>query len=181
MTVWRVRKNRHQNRHKLAPYLAVTVMTVMTDFPGIGWQKIPGTTFSTRWQVESRDINSRIERGRKAIALARAKGLGTASWEKELARLEEELRQAQEAATRTRKLLETRGWCLWRCRALDDEVIVVLRDELVDGFPAGYPVYLEQELECLIEADDSALKLIHETKKLAGATITGVEKREKME
>jgi hypothetical protein len=131
--------------------------------------------------VKSHDIDLRIERGRRAIALARAKGLETSLWEKELARLEEELRQAQEAAARTRELLETRGWCLWRCRALDDEVIVVLRDELVGGFPAGYPTYLEQELECLIEADDSALKLIHEAKKAAGAMVTGVEKREKME
>jgi hypothetical protein len=131
--------------------------------------------------MRSRDISLRIERGRRAITLAKAKGLETASWEKELARLEEELRRAQEAATRTRKLLATRGWCLWRCRALDDEVIVVLRDELVDSFPTGYPTYLEQELECLIEADDSTLKLIHEAKKLAGATVTGVEKREKME
>jgi hypothetical protein len=129
--------------------------------------------------MRTRGTSLRIERGRRAIALARAKGLGTASWEKELARLEEELRRAQEAAARTRELLETRGWCLWRCRGLDDEVIVVLRDELVGGFPAGYPVYLEQELECLLEVDDSALKLIHEAKKLAGATITGVEKREK--
>jgi hypothetical protein len=131
--------------------------------------------------MKSHDINLRIERGKRAIALARAKGLATASWEKELARLEEELRQAQEAATRTRELLETRGWCLWRCRALDDEVIVVLRDELVDGFPAGYPTYLEQELECLLEVGDSALKLIREAKKLAGATVTGVAKRKGME
>jgi hypothetical protein len=131
--------------------------------------------------MKSHDINLRIERGRRAIALARAKGLETSPWEKELARLEEELRQAQEAAARTRELLETRGWCLWRCRALDDEVIVVLRDELVGGFPAGYPMYLEQELECLLEVDDSTLKLIHEAKKAAGATVTGVEKREKME
>lgn len=124
-----------------------------------------------RWQVKNRDTNSRIERGRRAIALARAKGLETSSWEKELAMLEE--------AAQTRELLETRGWCLWRCHALENEVIVVLRDELVDGFPAGYPTYLEQELECLLEVDDSTLKLIHEAKKLAGATVTGVEKQEK--
>lgn len=128
--------------------------------------------------MKSRDINSRIERGRKAIALARAKGLETSSWEKELAGLEEELRQAQEAA-RTRELLATTGWCLWQCRALEGEVIVVLRDELVDGFPTGYPTYLEQELDYLLEASDGTLKLVHEAKKLTGATVTGVEKREK--
>jgi hypothetical protein len=129
--------------------------------------------------MRSRDINLRIERGRRAVALARAKGLETASWEKELARLEEELLQAQEAATRTRELLETRGWCLWRCHALDDEVIVVLRDELVGGFPTSYPTYLEQELESLLEVDDSTLKLIHEAKKAAGATIVDIEERGK--
>jgi hypothetical protein len=129
--------------------------------------------------MRTRDISLRIERGRRAIALARAKGLETSPWEKELARLEEELRQAQEAAARTRELLETRGWCLWRCRALDDEVIVVLRDELVDDFPASYPTYLEQELECLLEVDDSTLKLIHEAKKAAGATVVDIEERRK--
>ncbi len=128
--------------------------------------------------MKSRDINSRIERGRRAIALARAKGMATDSWEEELAGLEEELRRAQEKAS-TSELLATRGWCLWRCRALGDEVVVVLRDELVGGFPAGYPTYLEQELEYLLEVDDSTLKLIHEAKKLAGATVTGVEKRER--
>jgi len=128
--------------------------------------------------MKSRDISSRIARGRKAIALARAKGLETSSWEKELARLEEELRQARETAS-VSELLATRGWCLWQCRALEGEVIVVLRDELVDGFPTGYPTYLEQELEYLLEASDSTLRLVHEAKKLAGATVTGVEKREK--
>jgi hypothetical protein len=131
-----------------------------------------------RWQVKSRDISSRIERGRRAIALARAKGMATDSWEEELAGLEEELRRAQERAS-SNELLATRGWCLWRCRALGDEVIVVLRDELVDGFPAGYPTYLEQELDYLLEVGDGTLRLVHEAKKLAGATVTGVEKRDR--
>jgi len=34
------------------------------------------------------DIGSRIERGKKAIELAREQGMDTASWEKELAGLE---------------------------------------------------------------------------------------------
>jgi len=125
------------------------------------------------------DIEQRIARGRTAIALAKEKGLDTASWEREVAKLEKELKEAQEVAAQTRKLLETRGWCLWRCRGLNNEVIVVLRDELITGFTAGYPTYLEQELEFLLEADDSTVKLIHEAKKIAGATIVDIEERKK--
>lgn len=122
------------------------------------------------------DIEQRIARGRTAIALAKEKGLDTTSWEREVTKLEKKLKQAQEVAAQTRKLLETRGWCLWRCRALDDEVMVVLRDELVTSFPSGYPTYLEQELDDLLGVNDSTLRLIHEAKKLAGARIVDVER-----
>lgn len=51
------------------------------------------------------------------------------------------------------------------------EVIAVTRDELVEGVPVGYPVYTKQELELLLEADDAAVRLVHEAKKLAGARV----------
>ena len=119
----------------------------------------------------SLDIEQRIKGGRRAIALARERGLDASSWEEELARLEEELRRAQEVAAQTRELLETRGWCLWQCRALDNEVIVVAKDEFISGFPDDYPVYTEQELASVTEFDSHMLKLVHEAKKLAGARI----------
>ena len=78
---------------------------------------------------------------------------------------------AEVVAERTEELLMTRGWCLWRCRVLSGEVIALIRDELVEGVPVGYPVYTKQELELLLEADDAAVQLAHKAKKLAGARV----------
>jgi hypothetical protein len=71
----------------------------------------------------------------------------------------------------TKRLLESQGWCLWRCSTLGDAVIVVVRDELMTGYPAGYPVYLAQELDELGGAGADTMRRIHEAKKLAGAVI----------
>jgi hypothetical protein len=118
------------------------------------------------------DMRSRIERGKKAIELAREQGMDTASWEKELAGLEA-LAQAEDVARRTSELLDKQGWCLWKCSALDDDIIMVCRDEADGGYPTGYPIYLEGELEVLCQGDigDGTLRLVHEAKKLAGARV----------
>ena len=131
----------------------------------------------TRWHVSIQSIEQRIERGRKALALAKERGLDVTSWEEELARLQQAIDQAHEVACRTHELLAARGWCLWQCRALDDEVIAVARDGLAAGLPGGYPVFTEQELRQLIETNSSTLKLVHQAKKLAGVKVVAVEKR----
>lgn len=84
------------------------------------------------------------------------------------------LAQAEEVAWCTRELLATRGWCLWKCSTLGDEVIAVIREDLIEGVPQGYPVYTELELEelCQDNVNDATLRLIHEAKKLARAKVT---------
>ena len=83
---------------------------------------------------------------------------------------------AEEVAAETQRLLEDPGWCLWRCSALGGEVIVVVRDELVTGYPAGYPVYTDQELIELARegVGVEAIRLAHEAKKSLGAKIQEV-------
>jgi hypothetical protein len=118
------------------------------------------------------NLNERIERGKKAIALAKKKGLDTFRWEKEIVKLE--LARAQEVARRTCELLDNRGWCLWRCKNLNDDIVVVCRDEDSRGYPNGYPVYIEYELD-IVGRDDlnhDSLRLVHEAKKLTGARVT---------
>ena len=80
-------------------------------------------------------------------------------------------------ALRTRKFLDSRGWCLWKCSAFGGEVIVVVRDETVEGFPKGHPTYTEAELEKLMAGNirDSSLHLVHEAKKMGGAIIMDIE------
>lgn len=60
---------------------------------------------------------------------------------------------AEETAQRTRELLESRGWCLWKCSTLGGEVIAVMLNENAEGVPEGYPVYTEAELEELCRND----------------------------
>lgn len=80
---------------------------------------------------------------------------------------------AEEVAWRTRELLNSQGWCLWKCSTLGGEVIAVVRDELVKGVPEDYPVYTEAELEelCQDDVNEATIRLVHEAKKLASAKI----------
>jgi len=86
-----------------------------------------------------------------------------------------EPRPAEEVAAETHRLLEDPGWCLWRCSTLDNEVIVVVRDELVTGYPAGFPVYTSQELVELAKAGGEFIRVAHEAKKTLGAKVAAVE------
>ena len=114
-------------------------------------------------------IKQRIDRGKKAVALAREKGLDSILWQQDLHRLE----QAREVARRTRQFIAIRGWCLWQCQALNNEIIVVARNDKVNGIPKDYPVYTEAELNklCAGKATPEAIRLVHQAKKLTGAKI----------
>jgi len=81
----------------------------------------------------------------------------------------------EEVAAETHRQLEDPGWCLWRCSTLDDEVIVVVRDELVTGYPPGFPVYTAQELFECTKAGGEFIRVAHEAKKTLGAKVAAVE------
>ena len=81
----------------------------------------------------------------------------------------------EEVGARTSELLGERGWCLWQCRLLDGDVIVVVDETVVRDVPPGYPVYLLTELYQLEKADDSTTRLVHEAKKLGSAVVIRVE------
>jgi len=97
--------------------------------------------------------------------------------EKEMPTFSPQINQAREVAQRTEELLATKGWCLWKCSVLNGDIIMVARDELATGYPEGYPVYTEAELEELFRdgVSQATLRLVHEAKKLAGAIVVGVE------
>lgn len=107
---------------------------------------------------------------RKAIALGKERGIQTAAWEQKL----EQLLQAQEVAKRTKQLLATQGWCLWACNTLNKDIIVVTRNELIDGYPQRYSVYTQAELELLSNTGAATKLLVHEAKKITRAILVGV-------
>jgi len=123
-------------------------------------------------------LNQRIRNGEKAIAFAKQYGRSTEEWEKMLVGLR--WAYSQEVAQRTRELLDTRGWCIWQCHSLNEEKVVIIRHEDITGYPAGYAVYTELELFRFSELENASnLRLIHEAKKLAGATVMSVELNKK--
>ena len=88
------------------------------------------------------------------------------------------LAQAEAVAEHTRELLTTRGWCLWKCSSLGRDTIVVVRNESVIGYPEGYPVYTEAELEelCQDGVSEATIRLVHEAKKHGGHVINSERK-----
>jgi hypothetical protein len=78
---------------------------------------------------------------------------------------------AEEVAAESSKLLEDQGWCTWRCERLGGDVIVVVIDELITGYPAGFPVYTLQELKDILQLDDPMLQMAHEAKKKLRARV----------
>ena len=74
---------------------------------------------------------------------------------------------------RTRILLDQFGWCLWKCTKLNDEIICIIRDDSVRGYPEKYPVFTDQELRQLNQ-NETPLEtwlLIIEAKKHAGKVL----------
>jgi hypothetical protein len=82
---------------------------------------------------------------------------------------------AELVACRTKELLRTDGWCLWKCGSLGGDVIAVVRDEGVEGVPEGYTTYTEAELAELFQRgiSQATLRLVHEAKKQTGAIVVG--------
>ena len=86
--------------------------------------------------------------------------------------------EAEKTACASRPLLESQGYCLWKCQVLRGETIAIINnhfDRLVELPRTRYPVYLLNELERMESLPDHTLRLIHLVKKLAGgATVTSV-------
>lgn len=80
----------------------------------------------------------------------------------------------EHTAEMTVEELDRRGWVLWQCRLLKDELIVVAIDETTKGYPSGYPVYTIEELRQILDMEDSTLRLVHEVKKQCCATVAAV-------
>jgi hypothetical protein len=85
--------------------------------------------------------------------------------------------EAEGVAQVTREKLSSQGYCLWTCRALRNETIVIVRDKTVGHYPDGYPVYTLEEIELLDDLDVKQMRLINHAKKL-GCTLISVERKE---
>lgn len=81
--------------------------------------------------------------------------------------LESDIVQARIVAEKTEAAFAERGWVMWKCSLFNGEKIVIIRDEMVKGYPDGYPVYTDSDLRRVTDLPDATVKLIHEAKKRA--------------
>jgi hypothetical protein len=74
-----------------------------------------------------------------------------------------------EVAERSEDLLERRGWVLWECNNLGPvpEIVCIVRDELVKGYPVGYPVYTQYELGKMADMTPEQMRFVHKAKKIS--------------
>ena len=79
----------------------------------------------------------------------------------------QDYQKAKEVADRTKHYFLTRGWVLWKCTKLNNEIIVVVRDYKVTGYPKGYPVFSDDEIRQLNQdgATPETWELVIEAKK----------------
>lgn len=47
----------------------------------------------------------------------------------------------------SQKQLDKKGWVMWRCTNFGDEHIIIVLDDMVTGYPKGYPVFTADEME----------------------------------
>jgi len=76
---------------------------------------------------------------------------------------------AARTASDTESILSARGWCLWRCESLGNDVIAIVRDDSIPDVYGMYVTYTQEELQCLFNerrpVDRATLRLIHEAKR----------------
>jgi hypothetical protein len=70
--------------------------------------------------------------------------------------------EADEVGKKSVKLLERRGWVVWKCHELNDDKITIVESRL-NSHPTKYPVYTLGELKVLCES--AGFKLVHEAVK----------------
>ena len=85
--------------------------------------------------------------------------------------------EAEQVAKDTLQHLADVGFCLWRCRNLKNQLIIIARPDCEVENKAGYPVYTLEELEMLDGSDEQHLRFINHAKKL-GCTLISVERKE---
>jgi hypothetical protein len=85
--------------------------------------------------------------------------------------------EAEQVAADTLQHLADVGFCLWRCRALKNQIIMIARPDCEVENRSGYPVYTLKEIEMLDGSGEQHLRFINHLKKL-GCTLISVERKE---
>lgn len=74
---------------------------------------------------------------------------------------------ARVLVNRSMEIIDRKGFVLWKCKNLNNDLIVIIKDKKTAGYPLGYPVYTLGELEELNDKPMATQRLIHAIK-LAG-------------
>ena len=85
-------------------------------------------------------------------------------------------KEAEQVAEDTLQHLADDGFCLWRCRALKNQIIMIVLSDCEVENRAGYPAYTLEELEMLDGSDEQHFRFINQAKKF-GCTLISVERK----
>ena len=73
--------------------------------------------------------------------------------------------EAIRVVERTREEIKKKGWCIWTCKNLDNDKIIVAADNYQFSMDVKYPVYTLSEIEDLAEKTEKYIRFIHTAKK----------------
>lgn len=76
-----------------------------------------------------------------------------------------DMESAKVVGAAIKERLETKGWCKVRATLLNNDIIVVIRDEEVTDYPKGFPVYTDDEMKEVAHLTLDTIKRIHFLKK----------------
>ena len=79
----------------------------------------------------------------------------------------EEEDAARDLIHKSLRIIEEKGFVLWKCRNLNNDLVVIIKDNKTLNYPRGYPVYTLKELKEISGMGDSTIKLIHRIKVVA--------------
>ena len=71
---------------------------------------------------------------------------------------------ARAVVSKTLELIKERGWAMWKCAALNNDRVIIVKDNRVRDYPSGYPVYTLDELDEIAGMAPGTLKLVHQVK-----------------
>jgi len=76
----------------------------------------------------------------------------------------EQIEVGREVIRKTLDSIEKKGWVMWKCAKLNNDLIVIVGEKNVKGYPSGYPIYTLKEIEMTAGMSPGTIKLIHAAK-----------------
>ncbi len=110
------------------------------------------------------DMAKRKPEGRAPCETAQAPALASPARDTVSEYSQAEQEAARDLVDRSKEIIEQKGWVIWKCANLKNDLIVVIKDSSLKNYPSGYPVYTFKDLNEIAGLSDRAIRTIHQVK-----------------